>query len=342
MAPLHLQVEASEPATDAGRVDAVVRAGWGKRTWRFAAETKRLATPKVLRAAISQVRRTAAALNLPPLVIVPYLSRKQLDMFVEEGVSAADLCGNGVIQIEGRLFVYRTGAPNAYKTSVPIRNVYRGASSMVARVFLLRSFFKSVGAIRTEIERRSGRLSLSTVSKVLKSLEEDLILRRKGGTSRLIQADELLDKLAESFKRTCASDVQPYRWRGPAGEHRCSIVEACRKAAISLAITGAASVERYAVMPREQTLRFYCSEPGRLADQLAEELEPARRFPDIELIETNDPLAYFDTRMEDGLPYASTIQCWLELQAGDKRERDAARQVRQRIVDELAEQGASR
>ncbi len=43
---------------------------------------------------------------------------------------------------------------------------------MVSRVFLLRSMFGSVTAVREEVRRRGGSVSMSTVSKVLKALAE--------------------------------------------------------------------------------------------------------------------------------------------------------------------------
>ena len=62
---------------------------------------------------------------------------------------------------------------------------------------------------------------------------------------------------------------------------------------------------------------------------------PAHRTPEgradeeIELLETTDPTVYFDA--QDDL-IASPIQCFLELQAGDKRDQDTAEQVRRLIL----------
>jgi hypothetical protein len=71
-----------------------------------------------------------------------------------------------------------------------------------------------------------------------------------------------------------------------------------------------------------------------LVNELRQAMEPTTRFPDLELLETADPLVYFDQRTEEGVPYASPIQCWLELQAGDKREREASNQVRELVLSE--------
>ena len=56
------------------------------------------------------------------------------------------------------------------------------------------------------------------------------------------------------------------------------------------------------------------------------------RFANIELLRTTDARVYFDPRAESGVPFASPIQAWLELVVGDKRQKDAAEQVRRGIL----------
>ena len=53
----------------------------------------------------------------------------------ETGVSGLDLCGNGIVIVKGELLVVRSGLPNRFPRSEPIRNVYRGDSSLVGRAF---------------------------------------------------------------------------------------------------------------------------------------------------------------------------------------------------------------
>jgi len=92
-------------------------------------------------------------------------------------------------------------------------------------------------------------------------------------------------------------------------------------------------------MPREKTSRCYCTSITIVEERLQGRLDEEARFPDLELIKTGDPTVYFDTRSEDGVPAASPIQCWLELQAGDKRQVDAATTVRGRMLEQLRSGG---
>ena len=55
----------------------------------------------------------------------------------------------------------------------------------------------------------------------------------------------------------------------------------------------------------------------------------------LELRQTDDPTVYFDARMNGLVPYASPVQVYLECCAGDKREREAAAQVKDFILKEL-------
>lgn len=206
---------------------------------------------------------------------------------------------------------------------------------MVARVFLTRPCYDSVSGVLDEIEQRGGSVSLPTVSKVLRAMEDDLTIRRDGRSSRLIQADELLDKLAENYARPKVTGAEQFSCRVRDSDMDRLVCEAGKQANVRVMVTGGASVNRYAVMAREKTARFYCSDLGALTDILGDQVEPARRFADIELLETEEPQVYFDRQGEGGIAFASPVQCWLELQAGDKREQEAAQQVRQRILNEL-------
>jgi hypothetical protein len=340
--PLRIQLVGVEPRTDVvggpHRPDAYVDVQWEARTARFVVELRGQATPKVFRDAVEQVRAYASASEMLPMVVVPYLSPDRLGDLESRGVSGLDLCGNGVVVVPGELFVLRTGNSNQYPAGRRIRNVYTGASSLVARVFLVRPAYDSVQSVMDEIVQRGGAVALSTVSKVLKMLDEDLVIRRAGRTSELLQADELLDRLADAYKPPAIRARRKYRWTGDRGD----ILATLRQSNGQVVLTGAGSVDRYAVMPRETTMQCYCRSIAELENKLKGQLEESPRFPDLDLIETDDPSVYFDSRMnsltsqlDGGIAIASPTQCWLELQAGDKRQQDAAVQVRGRIVDEL-------
>ena len=181
--------------------DLVLALEWENQRRKFVVEFKGQSAPSYLAGAIEQVRAyTAARPDLLPLVIVPYLGPKSLERLIAAGVSGLDLCGNGVINIPGEWFVFRTGEKNRFPSSLPIKNIYRGTSSCVARLFLLRPNYKSVSEVRDEILRRKADISPSTVSKVLKALQEDLMISRNDEI-RLLRPEQLLEQLQNNYRR---------------------------------------------------------------------------------------------------------------------------------------------
>ena len=312
------------------RSDFVLEMTWNGRTRLFAVECKANATPAILEEAIQRIRRASRPPLLWPMVFVPYLSDANLQRLEQEGVSGLDLCGNGVVTVPGEWLVYRTGKPNLYPQSFPIKNVFRGSSSLVARVFLLRRVFGAVGEIRAEIERRGGAVALSTVSKVLARLEEELIVGRRSGEIRLLQQDKLLQALSENYRPPevtrrflgkTINNIGPETLLMPQ-------LDWARENQISLAMTGVSSARLYAGTPREPTISFYCSDAAALLARLGPDVREQDRFPDMELLETNDNSVYFDCRLIGGCAFASPLQTYLELARGGKREQETAEQVK--------------
>ena len=184
------------------RLDAWVEASWRESTARFAVECKSLSTPKAFQDGLNLLKAVSLPKGYRPMLFMPFLSERQLQELDREGISGIDLCGNGVVVVPGMFSVFRSGEKNRFSSSAPIKNIYRKNSSMVGRIFLARSGYDTVQEICAEINRRNmlvnrwdkRPMSLSTVSKSLKTLEEDLIVERTGFI-RLLQPDKLLEKL---------------------------------------------------------------------------------------------------------------------------------------------------
>jgi hypothetical protein len=58
------------------------------------------------------------------------------------------------------------------------------------------------------------------------------------------------------------------------------------------------------------------------------------RFPNLELLETEDEPVYFDARQEDDLWWASPLQVYMELMVGDKRDQETAEQLKVLILND--------
>jgi hypothetical protein len=363
------QIEASRSVDNTiTQLDALITLRWRDRTYHFGVEARRLWTPKIISEAVDTVRRHLSLGEegllygrteepLYPLILVPYLSEEWLLKLEAKGVSGIDLCGNGIVIVTDELLVLRTGFPNRFRWEGTIKNVYRKNSSIVARVFLLVPKFNSVKAVLERIRERGGEVSLATVSKVCKSLEDDLIIerfhrkptpRRQGEPPRLeslplesllepglrlLQPEKLLDLLADNYTLPAVSRT----FQGKCGlgpkELWMRLQDWVDRSGARVVLTGASSTEAYAVMAREPVQSFYCSDLDGVIRSLGDDIRETDRFANVRLLETRDEFVYFDRR--PGL-WASPIQTYLELCAGDKRERETAEQVRRLILEPLA------
>ena len=322
------------------RFDAAVEASWGKRRAKFAVECKSLSTPKAFQDGLNMLKTSSLPTGCLPMLFVPFLSERQLQELEREKISGIDLCGNGVVVVSEMFAVFRSGEKNRFTSSAPIKNIYRKNSSMVGRVFLLRSGYETVQEVCTEINRRNllvkrwdkKAMSLSTVSKALKTLQEDLIISRED-TIRLLQPDKLLQKLSENY----ASPNVKERIRLKVPEGVGTIGDLLRKESqalgLPLAAAGTSSVGRYAVMQRGDLLSVYCPRLDILLERLPG--SQSDRFPNLELIETEDETVFFDDRQEENFWWASPVQVYLELMAGDKRDQETAEQVKSYIINNL-------
>ena len=282
-------------------------------------------------------RNVAGSPTLRPLVIVPYLSDAQLEALEQRGISGIDLSGNGVVIAPGELLIRRTGQPNTYPQSTPIRNIYQGTSSLVPRVFLARPQYASVNEVFAEINRRGGSIVLSTVSKALRVLQEDLMIARDD-VIRLVQPDKLLDSLQANYR----PPVSRSKWVGkttmPEPEFLAAATAAAVRLGSRLVLTGTNTGLRTAVAGREPVASFYCTARAEaLATALG--LQSTDRFPNVELLETEDPTVYFDTRLQDALPFAAPVQSYLEMARGEKRLRDLSGQLRDLVLTQLQQAG---
>ena len=289
----------------------------------FAIETKRQNTPLALRAAIDQARRNATRGDLA-LVVVPYLSPSALAELETAGVSGVDLCGNGLVIVPDRLYVQRSGQPNRFPQSRPLNNPYRGRSAMVARMLLAKPAWPSLNALTAAIRAAGCDLSLPQASKAIRALADDLAVEKEGRGIRQMAPLALLDNLGAA-------------WRTPVFTARLSlrlspgqdlVTALSSDAELNWAVTGASSIQRYATFAQGGPRQIAVSDLAKAQALLSGALEPVTSFADVELVETDEPGFFFMNEIDDGgLRWASKTQTWLELRAGDGRQRQAAEEL---------------
>ncbi len=303
------------------RGEGIVTLLWNGVGQRFVIEYRSPGTPKQVEVAIAQLRRyVGSSSDLRPLVVAPYLKPELLDRLVEEEISAVDLSGNVAITIPGRWLVIRSGAPNRFPSGAPIKNVYRGRSSLVARAMLTLRAAPTVSAVATAL-RASAGLTMPTISKVLRALEDDVIIARNG-MIQVVQPDKLLANLLANYRPPSARRSV----RGKIGRDESTMSQLRTNADDTGVLYAADLPERYTILPSSNPIvRIYTSSIEKLLGGVA--IDEQSRFADVELIETDDPAVYFQ-REEQGRTYCtSRLQVYLELASGGKREQQAARSI---------------
>jgi hypothetical protein len=320
--------------------DALLETSWQGKKATFAVKCKSLSTPKMFQNGLSQIKSMMLPKKYQPLLCLPFLNEQQLQELERERISGIDLCGNGVILVPGVFNVFRSGAKNRFPSSASIKNIYRKNTSMIGRLFLVVPAFKSVKEIHNEINQRNllvkrwdkKPISLSTVSKSLKVLEDDLIIDRKENI-RLIQADKLLEKLAGNYSPPKITEKVSLKVKVNSQSIRSLLSQKSQELKIPMIASGISSITQFATMQQTDLLSIYCPRVDILIDQLAG--SQSDRFPNLEIIETDDETIYFDAQQKDRFRWASPIQVYLELMAGDKRDRETAEQVKSYILKSL-------
>lgn len=329
-AQLRLQ-NAQSPLSSHARND-VIEADWNGTAARFTYLYKNRSSPKLLEEAISEATREAVARKLLPLVITPYLPERSLRRLEEAGVSGFDLCGNGLIRAPG-MALWRSGQPNLFREPQPVRNVYRGNSSLLTRAFLLQTAYPSLTALQTYVldrfqpamgDAKKDKITKGTVSKVVKTLADERIVLRGETGVRLLSPALLLENLRHNYVRPHGRSVE--------GKTPLSFAEiwsalqssqsTLEGAGMRVVATGLGSAGRYGLLSGPAKLSLYTDDFENTARLL--QIKAGRVFPNIEIIEETSDIVYFDARDDETARWASPLQTYLELSSSGPREKEAA------------------
>ena len=328
--PLRIELKESPQRNSQG--GTILQATWEKQTFEFLAQFKSRSRPILFQEAVRQAEAATANTSFYPMVVLPFLNAQQLDELFQRNVSGVDLSGNGILTIPKQVLVYRTGMKNKYPESITTKYAYRGATSLVARTFLFRAQFTSLAEIDAEIRKRGGAVAMSTISKALKRMEEDLIVTREDGVIRLLQTDKLLDSLASSYREPGIRRQTTVKCSDPLAKLMQNV-----PSDLNAVFSGKSSLDAYAVMGRDDQPVLYTVSIDRLLESWGDRVQETRRFADLEILETDEPTVYFDKRSQNGMPYASPIQTYVECKSGDKREKEAADQVSRFIQNNIVQ-----
>jgi hypothetical protein len=321
------------------RADAIIEFSMGDvSSFKALIEIKTVANPKTILQACKVLRDELNRINMPdlvPIVIAPYIGSSQARILADEGISWMDLSGNMRIQIPDRLYIERIGKPNKFPDTAPIKNIFQGTSSLVSRALLLKpDGFSSLDKIVDYINSRNANITLSTVSKVLKSLEQELLVDKSKSLIRARDPEKLLDRLTEGYISSTERKIRKtYKF---AADNITNLFFNFFEQQVDYVACGfyAAKLKGLAVT-NEITIFVKDIEQVRKASERSlykVEFAPDTEFGNLTIAETNDPGVWFNVSKQINNAVVDDIELYLEMMTATPRGPEIAKQIKQRIL----------
>lgn len=187
-------------------------------------EVKSTFSPRLLEEISPWVKRLKSLRpDIAIAVLTPMLSPQAQAFCINNAIDFMDLAGNLYINVPGKFTLQRSGKRlrvdwKSDADSQRTINVFSGRSSRVLRVLLEKPKSWAITEIARELVTETSRssvilgsridfeISLGSVSKAITSLEEQLLVRRRGSSIFVPEPSRLLVQWAEKYK-------ERYRWR---------------------------------------------------------------------------------------------------------------------------------
>jgi len=307
------------------------------------AEIAPVSTPQnILRSArqLADYFGKAKKTNMVPLVIAPYIGAKQAKILADKDISWIDLSGNMSIRVSNRVYIERTGKPNRFPDTTPIKKIFQGTSSLVSRALLLKpEGFSSLYEMVNFINDRNAKITLSTVSKVLKILDEELLINKGNSLVSVADPEKLLERLAQGCKNSTERNrrntyrfvIENIQQLSPGLIGKCKDYLACGFYAAQ--IKGLAVTDKMTIFVKD------IEQFRRKAEEKWISITADEEFGNIIITETNDPGVWFnpDWRLIDSV--VDDIELYLEMIADTPRGPKIAEQLKRRILQKGGSDG---
>lgn len=327
LAPLSVEGFISEPPTLGGpRPDAQLELTLpGDRTVSFIVDAVPAATPKRLEERLngfeeSRLRETPLLLGIHYLT---ELTAEKLEAFGRSTawVSAIDLSGNYFIATDGAVAI-RMDRENQYPQSRGIKQIYRGKSSLVPRMLLTEPrIWDQVSEIKEAINNRGISISLSTVSKALTKLDEQLLIRKERGSIKVVEPKTILVNLQTAYEMPIVRRTKKLKLPSDPDKQKAIL----RSKLENWIWAGKSSGSVYTAAPPSEPRTIYTTD---FLTKVGFDSFVEPRFYNcvLECIDQTPP--FFDSKDK----YPPRLQSYLELSQLGKREQDIAARIRSQIL----------
>ncbi len=297
-------------------IDAVVDAGG--RHWFL--QVKASSSPGSVAAAADQLEALQRRDGIAVLV-VPHMTPAGAKAAEARGLNWLDLSGNASLRDED-LYVWVQGRPNQFVRRGRPASAFAPKSSRVARVLLLDP---ERWWLQKELSERTD-LDPAQVSRVVRRLEDDQLLKRDGSRVRPRDPDLLLDAWTDEYRFDRHDIVSGHR-SGSGIELARELSGDLRDGDIDHALTGLAAAWVFEGFARFRLISVYVhGDPRDAADVVG--LRRNDRGANVQLLGPDDRGVFDGQEDKKGLPCVSRVQTYLDLRHLPERAGEAAEELR--------------
>ena len=271
--------------------------------------------------------------NMIPMVIASYIGKRQGQILADKGISWIDISGNVSIRVSNQIYIERTGQRNRFPDTAPIKKIFQGTSSLVSRALLLKpEGFSSLYEVVDFINERNANITLSTVSKVLKSLEEELLVNRSGSLISVTNMEKLLTGLTEGYINS--SDRKKRKTYKFAVESSQKLFLSFYERQTDYVACGfyAAQIKGLAVTDQITIFVKDIEQAKMAAKKDLIRITPDAEFGNVNITETKDPSVWFNAPLQIYDAVVDDIELYLEMMADTPRGPKIAELLKQRIL----------
>ena len=304
--------------------------------FKAAIELLTTATPKAITETINALKNAFAESSLQeivPMIVAPYIGDKQAELLSNNNISWIDLSGNMLIKIPPSIYIEKTGKPNKFPDTAPIKKIYQGTSSLVSRALLLKpEGFSSLNEIVDFINERNSKITTGTVSKVLKSLEEDLLINRTKSNILVKQPEQLLENLTEGYAEYARSKTEnKYKYEIENIDTLCKVLS---NSGTDYAYCGfyAARIKGFGMTDQITIFIKSIDDIINISEDNQNLICPNEEFGQLTFIETKNPCVWFNVQGTSNERIVDDLEIYLEMVKDRPRGPKIADQLKQVIL----------
>ncbi|HVA99670.1 MAG TPA: type IV toxin-antitoxin system AbiEi family antitoxin [Acidimicrobiales bacterium] len=306
-----------EPAERDQRVDFVALDGRGHR---WLVEVKNSGGPGQIADAAQQLRALKDK-HAISLLVVPFMSSAGAEVAEREQLNWIDLSGNGHVRAAD-LYLWVQGRPNELRTKGRPSSPFAPKSARIARTLLLapERWWR-----QKDLVHATG-LDDGNVSRVVRRLEEEMLLERRGLELRPRDPNVLLDAWAQDY-RFDGHDILTGHLSGSGIDLSSKISGQLHGLGVHHAFTGLAAAWAFDRFAQFRLSTVYIdTDPREVAEQLG--MRPDTRGANVQIVGPNDSGVFAAEADHDGIRCVAPVQIYLDLLHLPERSAEAAQHLR--------------